>query len=238
MKRVGAIATAALLLGVFTAAETPSEKAPAAPAEAASSGSGWAEEQNAKGLVIHSRTREGSSIKEFKGMAMIDAPPSAVFAVLSDTEAFPSFMPYTSECRVLKRDKDSVVAYQRLELPLISDRDYTLRSEHARWQGPDGLIYRIRWEPANNLGPAPTPGVMRVGVCEGGWLLEPQGPKATRATYTIYTDSGGAVPPMIANSGGKVAIRKIFDAIRKQVREPKYAAGISSATEARNRAAE
>ena len=238
MKRFRAIALAALLLGIFTAAEAPKDKAGAGAGDDSDTGAAWAEEQNAKGLVIQSRTRVGSAVKEFKGVAMIDAPPSAVFAVLDDTEAFPSFMPYTSECRVLKREKDSVVAYQRLDLPMISDRDYTLRSEHAKWQGPDGLIYRIRWEPANNLGPAPTAGVLRVGVCEGEWLLEPQGPKATRATYTIYTDSGGAVPPMIANSGSKVAIRKIFDAIRKQVKEPKYSGASPTAVEARNRPAQ
>lgn len=236
MKQIGAIAMAGLLVGLFTAAEKRDE-APGAGAgqNSGRAGGDWAEEQNTKGLLIHSRTRAGSAVKEFKGVAMIDAPPSAVFAVLDDTEAFPSFMPYTSECRVLKRDNDSVVAYQRLDLPMISDRDYTLRSEHAKWQGPDGLIYRIRWEPANNLGPAPMAGVLRVGICEGGWLLEPQGSKATRATYTIYTDSGGAVPPMIANSGSKLAIRKIFDAISKQVREPKYSGAGVTAVEARNR---
>ena len=238
MKRSRVITFASVVLVVFTAAESPRDKAGAPPENAAVGGREWSEEQKARGLAIHSRVRSGSSLKEFKGVGTIDAPPSAVFAVLDDTEEFPSFMPYTSECRVLKREKDAVIAYQRLELPLISDRDYTLRSEHAKWQGPDGLIYRIRWEPANNLGPAPTPGVLRVGVCEGGWLLEPQGPRTTRATYTIYTDSGGSIPAMLANNGSKVAIRKIFEAVRKQVRDPKYSAAGPATAEARERRSE
>jgi hypothetical protein len=183
----------------------------------------WTLEGAANGITIHSRVRAGSAIKEFRGIGVIDAPPAVVFAVIDDSEAYPSFMPYTAEARVLKRDKDTVINYQRLSLPLVSDRDYTLRSENARWIGPDGPIYRVRWTPANHVGPAPTPGVLRVNVCEGGWLLEPHGSGATRATYTIYTDSGGTLPPLIANSGGKVGIRKVFDAIRKQVKNPKYA---------------
>ena len=195
-----------------------------APAGAsANSTTEWREEASKDGVVIHSRTREGSAIKEFRGIGTIEAAPAAVFAVLDDTEAYPSFMPYTSECRVVKRTKDFLIAYQRLELPLLSDRDYTLRSEHAKWLGPEGAIYRIRWTPANQLGPAAKPGVLRVNVCEGGWLLEPDGSGSTRATYVIYTDSGGAIPPIIANNGSRVAIRKVFEAIRKQVREPKYA---------------
>jgi len=190
--------------------------------------SDWTAEAKANGVAIHSRIRKGATLKEFRGAGVIDAPPAMVFAVLDDAESFASFMPYTAESRVLKRDKNSVLGYQRLDLPLVSDRDYTLRSERVKWLGPEGMIYRIHWTPANDLGPAPAPGVLRVNVCEGGWLLEPQGSGATRATYTIYTDSGGAIPPIIANSGSKVAIRKVFEAIRKQVKDPKYAAAATT----------
>ncbi|MFN2509041.1 MAG: SRPBCC family protein [Chthoniobacterales bacterium] len=227
MKRLALIVLPALL----TAALAAAEKTPLAPSggEPADAGNGWKVESSGKGVTIHSRTRDGSPIREFRGVGLIEAPPAAVFAVLDDTEAFPNFMPYTAECRVLKREKNLVFAYQRLEFPLVSDRDYTLRSENARWLGPDGPIYRIRWEPANNLGPAVKPGVLRVNVCEGGWLLEPQGSGATRATYSIFTDSGGALPPFVANNGSRIAIRKIFDAVRKQIKDPKYSgAGVQA----------
>jgi hypothetical protein len=182
----------------------------------------WKEEANGNELIIYSRTREDSALKEFKSVGTIDARSSAVFAVLNDVEAYPSFMPYTSECSVLKRIGDCTIAYQRLALPLVSDRDYTLRSEHSKTTGANGMIYRIQWEPANGLGPPEKPGVQRVKVCEGSWLIEPDGAGMTRATYTIYTDSGGAIPSVIANRGSRTAIRKMFAAIRKAVREAKY----------------
>jgi hypothetical protein len=187
----------------------------------------WKEEANRDGLIIYSRTRDGSALKEFKTVGMIDALSSAVYGVLNDLEAYPSFMPYTSECSVLKRTGDCTIAYQRLAAPLVNDRDYTLRSEHSKTPGPNGPIYRIQWEPANDLGPPEKPGVQRVNFCEGGWLIEPDGAGATRATYIIYTDSGGAIPALIANGGSRAAIRKVFAAIRKAVREPKYAASKS-----------
>jgi hypothetical protein len=62
-----------------------------------------------------------------------------------------------------------------------------------------------------------------VKLCEGGWFLEPTGPNGPRATYTVYTDSGGVIPAFIKNTGSQIGIRKIFAAIRKQVRDPKYA---------------
>ncbi len=212
---------AALLATALRGENNVAEKARPENDEHASSAE-WVEDSNAKGVVIYSRNRSGTSLKEFKGMGVIDAPPGAVFGVLDDTEAFPSFMPYTSECRVLKREKNIVVAYQRLEIPLVTSRDYTLRSHHEQWLGPEGTIFRIRWEPANNLGPAAKAGVLRVNVCEGGWLLEPEGAGSTRATYSIFTDSGGALPSFMANSGSRIAIRKVFEAVRKQVKDPKY----------------
>ena len=86
-----------------------------------------------------------------------------------------------------------------------------------------GISYSSRWEAENALGPPEKSGVVRVKLCEGSWLLEPTGPNATRATYTIYTDSGGAIPKFIKETGSQIGIRKMFAAIRKQVRHPKYA---------------
>jgi hypothetical protein len=79
------------------------------------------------------------------------------------------------------------------------------------------------WSPANELGPPEKKGVVRVKICEGKWLLEPDGNTRTRATYFIYTDTGGFIPSFIANRVSLTGITKLFAAIRKQVKDPKYA---------------
>ena len=228
MKRLSLYALLALASGLVAAAEKPVfSRAP----EKNEPGGEWIQDSSSNGVTIYSRPREGTALKEFKAVAAIDAPAAAVFAVLDDTEAYTTFMPYTSESRVLKREKDTMLAYQRLELPFVSARDYTLRSKNQTWLGPEGAIYRIRWEQANDLGPAEKAGVQRVNVCEGGWLLEPTPDGSTRATYSIFTDSAGALPAFVVNNGSRIAIRKVFEAIRKQVKDPKY----SATAEARNR---
>jgi hypothetical protein len=63
-----------------------------------------------------------------------------------------------------------------------------------------------------------------VKLCEGSWLIEPSGPNQTRATYSICTDSGGALPAFVANAASEIGIRKIFTAVRKQVKLAKYSA--------------
>lgn len=183
---------------------------------------GWKLTKQTGGVTIHSRVRPGSPVKEFKAIGEIDAPTRAVHNVIEDIESYPKFMPYTAECRLLKRDGDSTITYQRLSPKIVDDRDYTLRIRKKSWPVENGLAYTNRWEPANELGPAEKKGVVRVKMCEGGWLLEPVGPGKTRATYTVYTDSGGAIPVFLANSMSQMGIGRLFAAIRKQVRDQKY----------------
>jgi hypothetical protein len=182
----------------------------------------WRLASQSGGVTLYSRQRPGSSLKEFKAVGEIDAPTRAVHNVIDDLEGYPSFMPFTTECRILKRDPDSILTYQRLSPKICSDRDYTLRIRRKSWPGQGGLVYLNQWEPANELGPAEKRGVLRVKLCEGSWLLEPEGPTKTRATYSIYTDSGGAIPAFIANAASEIGIRRLFAAVRKQVKHSKY----------------
>jgi ribosome-associated toxin RatA of RatAB toxin-antitoxin module len=176
----------------------------------------WKLVKQASGVTIYSRPNPGSHLKEFRAIGEIDAPSAAAEKVIDDYEAYPSFMPYTAECRVLERHHDSLLVYQRISPKIISDRDYTIRIENKSWPSEHGHAYSIRWKAANEKGPAETHGVFRVKVCDGSWLLEPAGPHKTHATYHVFTDSGVNVPPFVANSISATGIIKLFAAVRKQ----------------------
>ena len=181
----------------------------------------WKFISNKDGVLLYRRDRTRSY--ESKAVGEIAAKTDLVHAVLDDVESYASFMPYTAECRVLKREENSVVTYQRISAPMTSDRDYTLRVRSSSKEADGGRSYLSQWQADNALGPPEKSGVIRVKLCEGSWLLEPAGPDSTRATYLIYTDSGGMIPKFIKETGSQIGIRKLFAAIRKQVRDPKYA---------------
>jgi hypothetical protein len=191
-------------------------------AEPGASPTEWKFISNKEGVALFRRQRPASN--ESKAIGEIAASTDLVKAVLDDIESYTSFMPNLAEGRVLKREGDSVLAYQRISAPLVSDRDFTVRIRSTSHPVEGGTRYLIRWETENALGPPEKAGVVRVNLCEGSWLLEPIGPNTTRATYLIYTDSGGAIPAFVKSIGSQVGLRKMFAAIRKQVRDPKYAA--------------
>jgi hypothetical protein len=185
---------------------------------------GWKLVKEAGGISLYSRARAGTALKEFKALGEIDASTRAVHNVIDDLENYPSFMPYTVECRLIKREGDSIYSYQRLSPKIVCDRDYTLRVRERSWPVPGGIVYLNEWQPANEFGPIEKPGVLRVKLDEGSWLLEPSGTDKTRATYLIYTDSGGKLPAFVANFASEIGISKLFAAVRKQAKEPKYQA--------------
>ncbi len=215
----GALPAILLFLIGMTSSSLAAE--PVVPSE---NSDGWKQGPDKGGVTISSRPHVGSSLREFKAVGAVDAPTRAVHGVLEDFENYPSFMPYITECRLVKKENDSIVTYQRLSPKIVTDRDYTLRVYRKSWSGESGLCYLSRWQSANESGPAEKPGVLRVKLCEGEWLLEPEGATKTRATYSIYTDSGGAIPAFIANKISEMGIRKVFAALRKQVQDPKYRA--------------
>jgi hypothetical protein len=209
-----AIVLAVVLIAAQLGGASRAAEPEAAPGE-------WKFVSDKEGVTLHRRQRALSN--ESKAVGEIAASTELVHAVLDDMESYASFMPYTAECRVLKRDSNSIVAYQRISAPLTSDRDYTVRVRSNAKKVEGGTSYLSHWEADNAAGPPEKRGVVRVNLCEGSWLLEPAGPNKTRATYTIYTDSGGAIPKFIKETGSQIGIRKLFAAIRKQVTNPKYA---------------
>ncbi len=186
----------------------------------------WKSESDSGGVTLFSQLRPNSSLKRFKAVGEIDAPIRTVHAVIDDFENYSSFMPYTVECRIVKQESGSTFFYQRLSPKIVSDRDYTLRIREKSWRGENGLVFLHRFEAANEFGPAETKGFTRVKICEGGWLLEPLAEGKTRATYSIDTDNGGKIPAFIANPASGIGIRKVFAAVRKQVKDPRYAAAV------------
>jgi hypothetical protein len=192
-------------------------------AEESTNEGGWTVAVRDKDVAIYSRPHPGSPLKEFKAVGPVDAPTQAVSAVIDDFQNYPKFMPSVTECRLIRKESDSVVGYQRLSPKVCADRDYTLRVWKESWRAPDGLVFMSHWSPANELGPPETKGVVRVKLCQGKWLLEPEGITKTRATYSIYTDTGGFIPSLIANHVSLTGIKRLFAAIRKQVKDPKYA---------------
>jgi hypothetical protein len=183
----------------------------------------WSVASHSPEVIVYERARKGFSFKEFKAVGVMEAPPEVIKRVIDDVSEYPRFMPYVTEARVISSDGANRVSYQRIAPPLVSDLDYTVRVSCETHATPGGKCFCNRWQAANELGPAEKRGVKRVKITEGSWLLEPEDEgRKTRATYCIFSDSGGSLPTFITNTATRTAIPKLFKSIEKQALLPKY----------------
>jgi coenzyme Q-binding protein COQ10 len=111
---------------------------------------------------------------------VIEAPIADVFAIITDYERYPEFLPDMKEVRVI--DRHDGVALVRFEIELVMRLSYTLRLV-------EDAPTRIAWtlEEAK---------MMEENV--GGWTLVEDGPN-TRATYALDVKLRGLIPKSVSN---------------------------------------
>lgn len=177
---------------------------------------GWQEVAKAKGLVVYNRARPGSEVREVLAIGTFDASPEHVHRVLDDNAHYQDFMPYTKVSRVLKREGSTVWSYERINAPLVAERDYTVKITHQQLTRADGsVVMHHAFTQSNADGPAAVDGVVRIAVLDGRWELEPiEGGARTRATYWVYTSPGGSVPTFLVNAANTNAVPGLFDAVK------------------------
>jgi hypothetical protein len=146
----------------------------------------------------------------------IEAPPAVVRDVLLDYPNASKVTDNVGESRVLQKSDREMVVYQRLKLPVISDRDFTL---HATW-GARGPVLTTHFAVDNARGPEEREGIVRLSTLQGGWELEPiRGGAATHARYRVQIDLAGSVPKWMVSGGAAKNLPKLYDGLRKQARE-------------------
>jgi hypothetical protein len=214
----------AIALGPVAASAEPPPAAPA-PAKAPSQGhapapasafasEGFALLADEKGVKVY--RREKQSGVEFAVQTSLPAPPDQVRRALLDYPSHITWQRRLKENKVLERGPDSLLVYQRLGLPVIDDRDFTLQ---VTWGAEDPILW-MRFALANARGPKPVSGVVRVMAHEGGWRLEPEGANGTHAVYRFTFDPGGSVPSWLGKGQAKDDIVEFCGLLTKEL--PKY----------------
>lgn len=175
----------------------------------------WEKVDDSDGITVWARDVPNSSIREVKAEAEINASSKRVFDVILDVDHYTEFMPYVVEARVVgDAGQRARYVYQRLDPPLIDERDYTLRVE-GDGDHKTGL-YFLRWTSAEDKGPARRDDTTRITTCDGSWTIEPSGKKMTHATYHLYTDPGGSIPTWVANLANTRSLPDLMTSIRSR----------------------
>jgi hypothetical protein len=200
---------AAVALSVLIADPALAQTAP--PPASSLAAEGFTLIADERGVRVYRREQRGGI--ELAAEGRIAASPDRVRRVLIDYPSHQRWQKHLKENRILARGDGFLDVYQRLDLPMIDDRDFTL---HVTW-GDEGAVAWMRFVAQSGLGPPPVKGVVRVTQHEGGWRLEPvDGGTSTHAVYRFYLDLAGSFPAWMGKGQAAKDLPDLFANIARQ----------------------
>lgn len=128
-----------------------------------------------------------------------NAPVEKCWAVISDYERYPEFLPEVRKIRTMNRRGAEVdVQYEAEVVKVIK---YTV---HMKEEGPT----RLAWSFIDGE-------FMKDN--RGGWVLEDLGNGTTKATYSIEVEVGLLVPKSIVNALVDTQLPKLLENFKKRI---------------------
>lgn len=168
----------------------------------------WQDREDGVHVYKHRKSRNIRIAAEGK----LPGPPARVLAALLAYHRHAAVMERLAESRVLRRGKGWLVVYQRLDLPMIDDRDFALM---VRWREVDDEV-RVTFRVDNRHAPPRPGGVVRLTHHQGLWQLRPaDGGRATWARFQVSSDMGGMLPRWMAASHADDDLPSMFASVRK-----------------------
>jgi len=176
------------------------------------------ETQRTEPILIKTRARPGTDVKEIWAEADVAAPVLDIQQTVTDIERFTTFMPYMTESRFVgdAGPDGARYTYARLDVPVLSPRDFI----HKAWMDRDSRtdpegIFQNHWGAVPKLLPE-KPGVVRLKISEGSWRVSPNPDGKSHVIYQLCVDPGGAVPAFAANKANADGLTDTFKNIERE----------------------
>lgn len=184
------------------------------PPASALTGEGFASVGEDRGVKIYRRPREKGIELACEGR--LAGSPDRVLRVLNDYPAHRRWQKHLKGQQILGKGDGFVDVYERLELPILDDRDFVL---HVTW-GAEGDARWLRFSTVIAGGPPPVDGVVRITDHGGNWLLQPiDGGQRTYAVYRFHIDLAGSFPEWLSGQAGG-DLSEFFESIDREL--PRY----------------
>ncbi len=168
---------------------------------------GWKTWATRDGITLERRSVDGS--KYYEHRAFVDvaiAPARAADEIWTTIRT--GDMEALKHREILHASDDALVIYDQIRTPVVSDRDYTIVVTRRRV----GARVEFECATANERGPGPQKGFVRIPVVRAGWTVEPDGRGGTRLGYFAFSEPGGSVPAFLVR--GAQAERSMADVVR------------------------
>jgi len=208
---------AALVFGasVLAGAPSPKENAAAEPE--------WEELFTEEGIKVWKREIPGTSLVEFRGRGLVEAPIRRLAAIIRHDERKVEWMQNCVNAFTVEHyGPGHMASYNRTgsPVPLVSDRDVVVEGKTQMFPAEKRVL--VHFEKIDHAKMPPIDGVVRMPRLRGYWDMKQIDGHTTELTYQIQADPGGLLPKWVVNWASKKLPYHTIANARKQVVKDGY----------------
>ncbi len=158
----------------------------------------WQLVLNQKGIMVERRATDRAGLYEVRVTGHANISPEMMAKTVWSHHEYIQFMPHLKSLKVLAETPNERLMYQQLKMPVVKDRDYTVRVRRSA--DPVTRVFESVFETANDAGPPEDASHVRVTKIKGSWTLSPdENGTGTDVVYQVYSDPGKELPLWIVN---------------------------------------
>lgn len=221
--RTNALSTAVCVLGLAVGAHgalaDESQSREIRAAEAA----GWSlekvDDDPRTSFRLYSRPSRQSAFRVYRFESQVDASPDEACDAAMLYASSPERAAAGQHRTILSQAAGSILVHTHLDFPLVADREITTRIAKRRDEATGSC--RLEWDDANDEGPPPVKGRVRIVASRGFWEFTPVSEESEAASmvYENYADLGGRIPGWLINSVMGSSIAGQVDDLRRLIAE-------------------
>ena len=157
----------------------------------------WKLEKTENNIYVYTRQHQGSNIKEFMVVTVVNADPALLEHIIENVEDYPNWQSNVSSARILKQiNKTEKYIYYTTDLPWpLGDRDIVIHSKKV--VNANGTItFELKSKPDFV---AINESFLRIKDAKGKWQLTPLGGNKIEVVYQFHADPAGNIPNTVIN---------------------------------------
>jgi START domain-containing protein len=172
------------------------------------------------GVKVYVKNIEGSKVKAFKGVTVVNAKIEVIGALLRDIPAGTKWMADVETAKMLKDNgNDSFLIYTVINPPVVSRRDLVTLSTTVKNLKKGVIVVNLK----QIKGHLPKKsGIVRLPFFKGRFILKYLSRDKTLVTYEVQSDPGGNIPGWVVNMTSKDMPYKTLIGMKKMVKKQKY----------------
>jgi hypothetical protein len=163
----------------------------------------WHYDGTSDGVQIEHRSVAGSSFDELRlglvSTLSLERLCEAIYPKVMSLAPEPRF----KKRELLRQTDNERWTYEQISVPVVSDRDYVMHAK-LNQRAATGRC-DVTFETVTDPSHPPNPGIVRIPIIRGHWLLAPTVDGRVLVRYEIFSEPGGGVPAFLAKGSQKSA---------------------------------